>query len=307
LDELARKANGLGLMTRRKIPSKIHISRIQYILMNPFYYGLIRWNGEDHEGIHEPLISKDLFKRAQLAMHQNSSGGRKKGFLKDYVFRGLFHCGECGSMLTVETQKGHVYYRCTRKKGLCYQPYIREELLQFQVRDQVEKIAMPEDWADKMLLEINSHKELLAQSSGRAARAIDEEMVALDAQLSRLLDLYVDGEVEKENYHAKRSALVSRKMDLKAKKEGLGRPATERLEPLIEFINWSKGLNKALFSYEVRALASALKKSSSNRRILGKKISVTVEPPFAFVAAGNASGNFSDSWEKIRTFFESST
>ena len=82
-------------------------------------------------------------------------------------------------------------------------------------------------------------------------------------------------------------------MDLKDKVERLGRPETERLEPLIDFINWAKDLNKPTDSYEVRALASALKKSSSNRRILARKVLLTVEPPFSFLAEGNASKNWS--------------
>ena len=111
--------------------------------------------------------------------------------------------------------------------------------------------------------------------------------------INRLLDLYVAGSLEKEEYQAKRSELVGHKMDLKAKKEGLGRNGNERLEPLIEFVNWAKGLNKTVISYEVRALATALKKSSSNRRILARKISLTVEPPYSFLAEGHATGNWS--------------
>ena len=64
------------------------------------------------------------------------------------------------------------------------------------------------------------------------------------------------------------------------------------IEPWIEFANWSKWLNKAIISYEVRAQATALKKTSSNLQILGKKVLLTVEPPSAFVAEGHASGNW---------------
>ena len=294
LEELADKANGLGLMTKRKIPNKIHISRITRILTNPFYYGLIRWNGEDHEGTHEPLISRELFNLVQRILAQRGAyRGRKKGFLKDFVFRGVFQCGECGSGITAETQKLHNYYRCTRKKGLCFQPFMREEFLSDKIRAEVEKLAMPEDWADKKIAEINNRKKTLAQSSSQAGQALKDELVALDAQLNRLLDLYVGGELEKVEYHAKRSDLVARKMDLKAELERLGRPGNERLEQLLDFVNWAKELNKAVISYEVRALASALKKSSSNRRILARKLFLTVEAPYSFLAEGNATGNWS--------------
>ena len=84
------------------------------------------------------FFMKGLYERVQVAMLQRKAHGRKKGFLKDFVFRGLFQCGECGAMFTAETKKGHNYYRCTRKKKLCFQPYIREEQLSDQVRAEVD-------------------------------------------------------------------------------------------------------------------------------------------------------------------------
>src|SRR3989338_5134992 len=72
LDELAAQSNGMGLVLRRKHFIKIHASLIQRILINPFYYGLIRWNGEDHQGVHEPLIARDLFNRAQRILSQRN-------------------------------------------------------------------------------------------------------------------------------------------------------------------------------------------------------------------------------------------
>ena len=38
-----------------------HLSTIQKILTNPFYYGHFRYRGEVHQGSHKPMISKKLF------------------------------------------------------------------------------------------------------------------------------------------------------------------------------------------------------------------------------------------------------
>ena len=44
-------------------------SCVQRMLKNPFYYGLIRYNGEFFEGKHEPIITKKLFDDVQQVMN----------------------------------------------------------------------------------------------------------------------------------------------------------------------------------------------------------------------------------------------
>ena len=115
-----------GLRSRKgKILS---VSNIQNILKNPFYYGAFKFNGELYQGIHTPAISKKLFDEVQEVMKEKSKPKKRKEKI-NYAFRGLLKCGECGCAITSEIQKGHIYYRCTKKRGKCSQRYIREELL----------------------------------------------------------------------------------------------------------------------------------------------------------------------------------
>ncbi|MDE2145003.1 MAG: recombinase family protein, partial [Patescibacteria group bacterium] len=104
-----------------------HKSRVSFMLSNPFYYGLFRYAGELHEGTHKPIISKKLFDKVQEILNTRGKSKRK---LKDpKPLCGLIRCGECGRMITAEVQKGHTYYRCTKRRMTCSQPYIREEAL----------------------------------------------------------------------------------------------------------------------------------------------------------------------------------
>ena len=100
-----------GILTRGDKPFKR--DKISFILSNPFYYGHFRYAGEIHEGKHELIIAKKLFDKVQEVLKQRSKPQRKEKIPK--AFTGLFHCGECGMMMTAEIQKGHVYYRCTKK------------------------------------------------------------------------------------------------------------------------------------------------------------------------------------------------
>ena len=42
------------------------------ILVNPFYYGVMLFNGEHYEGCHPPLLSKALFDRVRETMAMRS-------------------------------------------------------------------------------------------------------------------------------------------------------------------------------------------------------------------------------------------
>jgi hypothetical protein len=51
------------------------------------------------------------------------------------AFMGLLRCSTCGCAITAEIQKGHTYYRCTKRNKTCqcFQPYVREEALDAQI------------------------------------------------------------------------------------------------------------------------------------------------------------------------------
>ena len=91
---------------------------------------------------------------------------------------GLLRCGECGSGITAEIQKGHVYYRCTRKnrEKRCSQPFIREEALDLQISALLKPFALCADWADEMLSRVKEEKKQSAQSNALIAAQKREEI-----------------------------------------------------------------------------------------------------------------------------------
>ena len=124
LARLQESVNELGLTGRDGTP--LSVSNYQLLLNNPFYYGIYRFRGETYEGVHLPLIDKNLFTKVQSVMAAKSKP--KTPGLKPYLYRGTFRCGECGCFITTESQKGHHYLRCTKRvKKDCGQPYVREE------------------------------------------------------------------------------------------------------------------------------------------------------------------------------------
>ena len=125
-----------------RMPNGTKMSRSTFyaVVTNPFYYGLMKYNNELHQGKHKSMITKKLFEKCQKILRDRTRP-KKKSF-KEYAFRGLLKCAECGCSITSEIQKGHTYYRCTKKRMSCSQSYIREENLAEQISKILQKVSL---------------------------------------------------------------------------------------------------------------------------------------------------------------------
>ena len=128
LMRLRTAINALGFVNRpcrNGEGGPLSISQYQNMLTNPIYYGVMRFNDELHQGKHAPLITKQLFDTAQEILACRSKPNVRLPV--SCLYRGTFHCGECGASITSEIQKGHEYLRCTKKLRPCSQRYVRIE------------------------------------------------------------------------------------------------------------------------------------------------------------------------------------
>jgi DNA invertase Pin-like site-specific DNA recombinase len=182
LAQVRAKINAMGLAgVRSGTLSKGNYHRL---FQNPIYCGIIRHQGELHEGRHEPLIKKALFETVQQVMRTTSRPKSKAS--KGYLYRGMFTCGECGCMVTNERQKGRVYLRCTKKRGACSQPYLREDEMNRQVSKALLSVSLPEKDTDWMLKRLHTQQDRERKAAEQAAASIREDMERLDGRFRRL-------------------------------------------------------------------------------------------------------------------------
>ena len=233
LKDLQKMITSAGLLTRRGRPLSIAV--IQHILQNPIYYGVFRYYGELHQGKHKPMISKKLFDKVQKVM-ANKSKPRKQKIVKQYAFRGLFKCGECGCAITSETQKGHIYYRCTKKRIPCSQKYIREEDLNKQISKILQKVSLNSDWTDKMIKELNKEKEQNAQVEFSFAQDIKSQIKICENRLDKLLDAHLSGIISQEEYAIKKEKILNQKIENQEKLKHFEQKDNHWLEPAKNFI-----------------------------------------------------------------------
>jgi len=238
------------------------VSNIQAILVNPFYYGAFKFNGEIYEGNHKPAVSKKLFDKCHEVM-KSKAHHMNKG-VKFYAFRGLFKCGECGCGITAETQKGHNYYRCTKKKIPCSQKYVREESLNEQISSILQKVSLPDSWTKTMIAELEKERSQTEQADFSFVQNLKSQIKECKDRLDKLLDLQLAGTISIEEYTEKKQKILNQKIEISEKLRAFQQKGYSWLEPAKNFILASNEAKNVALGVNLATKAQFLKKIGSN-------------------------------------------
>ena len=271
-------------------------SCVQRMLKNPFYYGVFKFNGEIYQGTHEPIISKKLFDSVQQVM--NNRGKKKRKRKHEFAFSGLMRCGNCGCLITAETQKGHHYYRCTKKKQICDEKYLREEALVEQMKNWIQKVSLPKDWAKNMLAEIDKEKAQAKLESLSFVQNLQKEKTEVEQKMDKLLDLFIEGKgISSEEYQTKKSKLLNKKLDIEQKIRDFEQKGNNWLEPMKEMILASSQAKIFLSQSDKMEIRQFLKNVGSNFILKGKKFDFEPKIGWRARVAGEPNSSFPN-WRK---------
>ena len=305
LKNLQKIINGLGLRGRRD--GLLSVSNFQYMLQNPFYYGIIRYNGEFYNGKHEPIITKKLFDECQEAMKRKSKPQKVDG-MKFFLYRGFFHCGECGFTITADRKikksgKQYVYYYCTKKNPnhICSQNvFTREEKISSQVKTEIQKVSLPDDWAKNMLLELDKEKEQAKKESEVFVQNLQNQKAEIEQKIENLLNLYIEGKwLTIEEYQAKKQKLLNEKLDTEQKIRDFERMGNNWLEPIREMIFEAKQAKILLSQGDNQQILTFLKNVGSNFILKDKKFNFCFKIGWRARVAGEPNASFSN-WRRGR-------
>lgn len=207
---IADLVNGMGARTKSGKP--LEGRNIKYILQNPVYSGMVRWNYTSSKnskikdpsewiivkGEHEPIIDIELFEKANNIINTSKDYSSKRPISTEYKhwLGGLLRCSECGGTLTYSAyskssltpnSKYLGYFQCNKyKKGSC---------------NKNTKISIKN--AEKMLLELLSYDlEDLKQDEYKINVHINKN----DTDEKTLLVSYLS-KLEKQLLNAKRAYL----------------------------------------------------------------------------------------------------
>ena len=272
----------------------IHDEQVAFILSNSFYYGHFKYSGEIYEGRHTPIVSKQLFDKVQKVMSERSHPTVPDKAPK--VYCGLMSCGECGMSITAEKQKGHTYYRCTKKSAAhCSQSYVREEHLTADFSDILSPYVLDQAWANDFRRRMQTDEREGGRITATAVDNLRDNTEDIDRKLDRLTDVYIAQDIERDAYLSKRRVLMSDKRTLEEHIARLQRDSNAWLEPMQTWVNEARNLAEIQKDPSLPAKKSALQKIfGSNLKLQDQKVSGTAHPLYAAVAAARKNSEISD-------------
>ncbi|MBI2066926.1 MAG: recombinase zinc beta ribbon domain-containing protein [Deltaproteobacteria bacterium] len=200
-------------------------------------------------------------------------------------FLGLASCSACGCSITAERQKGHHYYRCTKKRESCAEPYVREENLVQQIQAGISKVALPPPVFQKMLAEWAKERDTTSQPIAEMKIELAEKLPELQVKLDRLLDAHLEGLIEKAEYQTKKEALLKSKVGLEEKLKQLEQGAIGWLEPCREFLEAAHQAHQVAANGNLESLKETAKKIGSNFRLAAKTLRFEYTLPWRLLAA----------------------
>ena len=207
LRDLAAMLNSLGVRTKKGFPMENRT--VEYMLHNPVYIGKIRWSPQGKldrdydrsdviltDGSHEPILSEELFQRAQekLAVRKKmyAKHAHESAHKNEYMLRGLVRCSNCGSTL-VYCSGGNGGLQChSYAKGACKEShYISVQKANQRVIDLIEQCFTDESFA----LQIREKTPAVDERKLIAAQIAKEK-----AKLERIRAAYESGIDTLEEY-----------------------------------------------------------------------------------------------------------
>lgn len=218
------------------------------VLQNPFCKGVISF-GRRREQAHrrgtlsdvldsfEPTehyvpelayVSHSTWERLNQKFHRNGRRPAQAGSMASvHTLSGILRCPKCGDNVV---GAGAIGYNCRRAVvGLCEGFRIQDVYAEQQaceILDEVlGRINIPENFEEAM------EQERAADPSERRA-ALEDELHQLAQQEDRLTDAIAEGLIEREAAHRKSAKIKSRRLDLYAEIEGLGKEQEARQRAL---------------------------------------------------------------------------
>ena len=319
LTKIQNKMFSLGLVGKEG--KSLHLSTIQGILKNPFYYGHFLYRGELHQGTHKPMISKKLFDKIQEALISNGKPRKKRG-PKNFLFLNFAACGECGYTITAERKikksgRKYHYYHCTFKSKTqkCSQrSFLREEVFAEQIKEMCQKVSLPDEWREKFLAKLETESVEARHSSDLFAQNLRDQISAIKIRLERLTDAYLGEALELVEYQEKKNVLMAEKKTIEEKLSDFERKGNHWLELMRNWIieaNQAENLSKQENPSRMRDFLVSI---GSNRRLSAGMLLADFKTPWNFLAETNAEGRSPEAtssanqiwwclFEKVRTHF----
>jgi site-specific DNA recombinase len=205
VDRLQQTMADLGLRTRptrRWSEQPVSVNKLHRMLRDPYYTGVVEYQGTTYPGRHEALISQPLFDRVQDVLDLRSARGTRDRVHQHHL-KGMLFCSRCDRagrqarlIYTQAAGRGgtYAYFFCRgRQPGTCDMPYLPAERVVAAVAREYQRLALPVDFAASLRGMLRDTMADDGATKRLAREQLAAELQRVHAAEERLIDLAADG------------------------------------------------------------------------------------------------------------------
>jgi site-specific DNA recombinase len=227
----------MGLHTKAGRPyakSKVH-----KMLDNPYYIGIIRFDGKEYPGAQQHLISAEMFERVQHKLH----GKRPNRYRQlNPIFKGVIHCSNCRGLITWQLQKGRFYGACQRKSEACkHRKLLREDRLEEHVVGMLKSLVCPTpEIIQWVASEMKQRKYGDIEEKERLWDSVNVQIERINRMDDRLYDDKLSGDISQERFETKHAEFANQRTALQKQLNDIDKSNGARLDQTLVLLELSQ-------------------------------------------------------------------
>ncbi len=216
---------------------KIGKNQFLNLLRNKFYIGIIELKEYKDEpamtiqGLHEPLISEQLFNRVQWVFaSRKRASGLNKARREELPLRGFLVCPNCRRLLTGSASKSrnkqlHLYYHCQKKYNCDHR--VRASLIHDKLEEYLGSFKIMTEV--KRLYRVILEKKFGSFESQRTSdlQNLQKEMTRIQSNLESLNFKFIENMIDPETYASMKRKYDEQIQKIKSEEELLSSQDTE--------------------------------------------------------------------------------
>jgi site-specific DNA recombinase len=211
--EIMVKLNALGL--------KVSKQQLCKILSNPFYCGLMVHNvlnGEVVQGRHEPIVSKEVFLRANNVKTRNGVWTKRRDF-ENVPLKNFMKCENCGSSFCgyVVKKKGLWYYKCNKVGCKCNK---NAQTMNDLFTVELDKYSIETKYVDPIKLGFKKYFDNAIKTSASDIELLKGRLQESSKKVETLEERFAVGEIDKELFQKFIGKYKKEKIEISKEIEG---------------------------------------------------------------------------------------
>src|SRR3989344_2360076 len=290
--KIKEEMDKLGLKSNMADPKPLSKSQIFHTLNNPFYYGVMRVNGQLYPHRYQPIISQILFNRVRDVFKGYKKQPYRYG-CKPFVFRALLKCVECGCLISGEEKKGlYIYYSCSNYNKVHKQRiYVKEKDLFLPIQKVFKKIEnkLSDQRIKDLIEDLKKTEKSKTVFSTVSLESLRKDYDLYAERRSNAFDKYMDGELAKDIYEKKMLEYDTKQANITTEMKNYQEADAEfyiTISLLLGLAQRAYNLFESSEPHEKRAIVNFL---LQNCKLDGKNLKFELKTPFNRVLQANSS------------------